>query len=187
MSPLNRRTRRSSTAFTSKRVGASLIELTAVIATNAVFVAVAVTLLIAHIRADREITERNDRRLQLAPLLDRLRSDLRAAESAEFADQGLTLATFAGGEIRYERRDGIWQRLQRPGGARNAGDAPLEFAGAFKLPKGTKLAMTPAGAAEGDLVRLEWRLPPQVRLPNREPPPAAELVVRIGSDRRLLQ
>lgn len=162
------------------RRGLSLLEMTAVIAVNAVLVAVALSLIMTFVRADDQMATRSDRRLQLSPMMRQARTDLRAAATVRVEDGELIVATPEMKEIRYRRRGDGWVRTI----ATDDGDS--ETSGAYRLPAGTKLAMTPASAAAGEVVRLEWRLPPAVDLPNREPPPANELVVAVGSDGRLL-
>ena len=93
-------TRRVSTVSREVRRGMSLIEIVAVMAANFAFVAAAVSLLLAHIRADRELTERLNRRLELAPIIASLRDDLRAANRATFDDQTLALEISEGETIR---------------------------------------------------------------------------------------
>ena len=162
------------------RNGLSLLEMAAVIAVNAVLVAIALSLIMTFVRADDQMATRSDRRLQLSPLMRQVRTDLRAAAAVRVEDGELTMETPKRKLIRYRRRGDDWVRAI----AANNGDG--ETAGVYRLPAGTKLAMTPESAAAGEVVRLEWRLPSAVELPNREPPPADELVVAVGSDGRLL-
>lgn len=158
----------------------SLLETVVVMGANAVLVAAALSLLMTYIRADRQLAARDDRGLQLAPMMKQVRNDLRGAQAARWNDQILTLQMLAGDEVSYREREGTWQRL------RSAENAAAELAGAYRLPIGSQLAMSPADAAAGDVVRVEWSTPAEVALPNRPLPSAEELVVAVGSDGRLL-
>lgn len=164
----------------ASRRGISLLELTAVIAINAVLIGAALSLIMTFVRADDQMATRSDRRLQLSPMMRQVRTDLRAATAVRVEDGELTMETPKRKLIRYRRRSDDWVRTI----ATDDGDS--ETAGVYRLPAGTKIAMTPKSAAAGEVVRLEWRLPSAVELPNREPPPADELVVAVGSDGRLL-
>jgi type II secretory pathway component PulJ len=157
----------------------SLLETVAVMGANVVLVAAALSLLMTYIRADRQLAARDERMLQLSPMMKQVRDDLRGAETAHFSDQTLTLQMLAGGEASYHEHDGAWQRLRSENGA-------AELAGAYRLPAGSQLAMSPTDAAAGDVVRVEWSMPAEVALPNRPLPPAEELVVAVGRDGRLL-
>lgn len=158
----------------------SLLELVAVMGANVILVAAALSLLLTYIRADRQLAARDDRMLQLSPMMKQVRDDLRGAERAHFSDQTLTLQMLAGGETSYHEHDGAWQRLSY------AENGAAELAGAYRLPEGSQLAMSPADAAAGDVVGVEWSTPAEVSLPNRPLPPAEELVVAVGRDGRLL-
>jgi type II secretory pathway component PulJ len=158
----------------------SLLEVAAAMGANVVLVAAALSLLLTTIRADNQLAARDDRRLQLAPMLRQVRDDLRAAASARFEGETLVLPIAAGGEVRYSRQGEAWQRQII------AADAAEEVAGVYRLPEGASIAMTPVEASAGEVVRVAWSLPPEIELPNRPLPPAEEIVVAVGRDRRLL-
>lgn len=163
-----------------RRRGMSLLETVTVMGANVVLVTAALSLLMTYIRADNQMAARDDRMLQLAPLIKQVRDDLRGAERANYNEQTLTLQMLDGNQITYAERDGAWQR-------QISADNPSEdVVGSYRLPQGSKLVMVPADAASGDVVRVDWSMPPEVSLPHRLDPPVEELVVTVGRDGRLL-
>src|SRR5688500_1024246 len=96
---LAKTTSRDRSHVATARRAASLIEAVAVMGANVVLIAAALSVLMTYIRADRQLAARDDRALQLAPMMHQVRDDLHAAQSAHFDDQTLTLQMSAEGEI----------------------------------------------------------------------------------------
>jgi hypothetical protein len=173
--------------FAARR-GLTLIEMVAVMGANVVLMAAAIAALMAMSRADRNFDGRLAEIRALAPLADRLREDVHAAARVRWndAEQTLYLNAAAGGPwIAYRGEVDRWER--RVADVED-GAADGELSSVYRLPEGHKVnvAVEPAEAATGELVRLRWHIDPEEERPDRELPSAIEMVVTVGRDERLL-
>jgi hypothetical protein len=163
----------------------SLMELMAVMSANAVLMAAAIAALMAISRADRQFARHLDESQALAPLLDRLFDDIHAARSVRWEEAEQTLYLEGSGKdapITYRGELNRWVRRlsQQP----NAPEGVITSV--YRLPKRVQVAVEPAEAAAGELVRIAWRTKPDKSRPDRLPPLPTEIVVAVGRNERLL-
>ena len=170
----------------SRRRGATLIELLAVTAISALLVSTAVAALLSLKRADTWYADRTNVQPVLAELAGRLRRDLRAAERFTWNIDGQTLQiTLPGGAaVEYQTGPGRWERRRLAADAA-AGDGGT-LAAAWRLPPRVNCTVTPATCDAGTLVRIELRQSPRRSPAAQDRPIAVEVVAAVGRDLRLL-
>lgn len=173
----------------TRRRGMTLIEVCAVMAANAILIAVVLSALFALGRADRRSAERVHQQRGLAPLATRLRSDLHASQAVRWndAEQTLQLTTFDDDTITYARVDDRWERRLAPSGeSSGTGKAAGELAGAFPIPRELTPTILPAAAAAGEQLRIVWNAAEDAEHDRPLVPTPPEWSVTVGRDERLL-
>lgn len=166
--------------------GISLIELLAVMGANVVLIAAAISVLVTVGHADRQFARRMNDSLAVNAMLDRLRADVHAASALRWdaTSKTLHLPSAGGAATTYRRIVDRWER--RTITSEDIADAKGDLTAAFRLPADVAVAVEPADAAAGELVHVTLRLTPKEPRPDRQPPLAAEMVVAVGRDARLL-
>jgi type II secretory pathway pseudopilin PulG len=169
----------------------TLIEVMAVMGASAALMAAAIGVLLAMGRADRQFTRRSEDARQIATLFDRLRQDLHAADAVRWDEAAQTLELLAedGGVTEYRLapdRLERWRVAAEDAAADEKSPRSGKLTSAYPLPTGTHLTAEPASAAAGELVRITLPREQEEPRPDRQPPPAAELVAAVGSNARLL-
>jgi hypothetical protein len=144
---------------------------------NIVLMGFAITAIIALQRADRNQTDRADRRREVSQLVDRLRDDLHVANRLAWNqdDGSLQLTTSADGEVVYSRAGDRWRRVAGEGSSAD-----------YPLPPRLRWRVEPAQASPGELVRIQFYAKRQSLGDSQAETIHAELSAVIGRDGRLL-
>lgn len=164
--------------------GMTLIEVCAVMAANAILVAVIVSAFFALGRADRSYATRIEKLRGATELSARLREDLHAAESLAWDDAAgnLRLTTPTGDTMVYVRGDDRWElRIATPAES-DAG----ELTAAFRVANQLSLSFTPAAATAGEQIRVIWRAERDADRNRPALPTPPELSVTLGRDQKVL-
>ena len=164
--------------------GMTLIEVCAVMAANAVLVAVILSALFALGRADRSYATRVDKFRGVAELSTRLRDDLHAAQALAWDEAaGRLRLTMADQAVVYVREKDRWER--RSTSTADAATAD-ELTAAYRIPRQLQATITPAAAAAGQQVRLVWSAERDADRDRPALPTPPELSVTLGRDERIL-
>ena len=155
--------------------GMTLIEICAVMAANAVLVAVILSALFALGRADRSYATRVDKLRGVAELSTRLRDDLHAAQSLAWDEAaGRLRLTMADQAVVYVREKDRWERRStstaEPCHQRRTLSRTSELTAAYRIPRQLQATITPAAATAGQQIRLVWSR--RTRRRTRSPCPA---------------
>lgn len=175
--------------------GMTLIEVCAVMAANAILVAVILSALYALGRADRSYATRVEKLHGVNELSNQLREDLHAALSLAWNEDAgrLSLVLPDEGLVVYARQNDRWERRTRPSdnvaasqpeqnGKPGAGD----LAAAFRVPSQLKATITPATATVGAQIHVVWRAKLDADRDRPSLPTPPELSVTLGRDERVL-
>lgn len=167
-------------------LGITLIELLAVMGANAALVAAAISVLVAVGHADRQSTRRTNDSQAVSAMLNSLREDVHAASALRWDKEAATLhlASTGGAATAYRRDADRWER--RSITSEDVAAEKRELTSAFRLPADMAVAFEPTAAAAGELVHVTLRITPEEPLPDRQSVLAAEIVVAVGRDERLL-
>lgn len=165
--------------------GMTLIEVCAVMAANAVLVAVILSALFALGRADRSYSTRVDKLRGVAELSTRLRDDMHAAQTLAWDDAaGALRLTMADDQaVVYTRENDRWERRSTPTADAAAAD---ELTAAYRVPHQLQATITPAEATAGQQVRLVWSAEHDADRDRPALPTPPELSVTLGRDERIL-
>lgn len=185
----------SNAARRRSSAGMTLIEVTAVMAANAVLVAVILSALFALGRADRSYSVRVEKLRGVAELSTRLRDDLHASQTLAWDETaGALRLTMADDQtIVYTRENDRWERRSAPidntassepqkNEESNAGD----LTAAYRVPSQLSATITPAAATAGEQVKLVWRAQHDADRDRPTLPTPPELSVTLGRDERIL-
>jgi hypothetical protein len=165
--------------------GMTLIEVCAVMAANAVLVAVILSALFALGRADRSYSTRVDKLRGVAELSTRLRDDLHAARTLAWDEAaGALRLTMAGDQaVVYTREEDRWERRSTSTADVAAAD---ELTAAYRVPHQLQATITPAEATAGQQIRIVWRAENDADRDRPALPTPPELSVTLGRDERIL-
>jgi hypothetical protein len=165
--------------------GMTLIEVCAVMAANAVLVAVILSALFALGRADRSYSTRVDKLRGVAELSNRLRDDLHAARTLDWDEAaGALRLTMADDQaVVYTRENDRWERRSTPTADAAAAD---ELTAAYRVPRQLQATITPAAATVGQQIRLVWSAEHDADRDRPALPTPPELSVTLGRDERIL-
>ena len=161
----------------------TLIEVCAVMAANAILVAVILSALFALGRADRSYATRVDKLRGVAELSTRLHDDLHAARTLAWDEAvGVLRLTMADDEsVVYTHEGDRWER-------RSTADAAAadELTSAYRIPRQLQATITPASAAAGQQIKLAWKVEHDADRDRPALPTPPELSVTLGRDERVL-
>jgi hypothetical protein len=163
----------------------TLIEVCAVMAANAVLVAVILSALFALGRADRSYSARVDKLRGVAELSTKLRGDLHAAQTLAWDEiAGALRLTMADDQaVVYTREKDRWERRSTPTADAAAAD---ELTAAYRVPHQLQATITPAEATAGHQIRLVWKAEHDADRDRPALPTPPELSVTLGRDERIL-
>jgi hypothetical protein len=178
----------------------TLIEVCAVMAANAVLVAVILSALFALGRADRSYSARVDKLRGVAELSTKLRDDLHAAQRLAWDEiAGALRLTMAGDQaIVYTRENDRWERRSTStadavaaAGATAENEKDIEpgadeLTAAYRVPHQLQATITPAEATAGQQIKLVWRAEHDAARDRPALPTPPELSVTLGRDERIL-
>ena len=166
-------------------LGMTLIEVCAVMAANAILVAVILSALFALGRADRSYATRVDKLRGVAELSTRLRDDLHAARTLAWDEAaGVLRMTMADDEsVVYTHEGDRWERRSiSTADAAAAG----ELTSACRIPSQLQATITPAAAVAGQQIKLAWKVERDADRDRPTLPTPPELSVTLGRDERVL-
>ena len=174
--------------------GMTLIEVCAVMAANAILVAVILSALYALGRADRSYATRVEKLRGVSELSNQLREDLHAAQSLAWNDAGeLSLVLPDEGLVVYARQNDRWERRTRPSDdaaasqpEQNGTPGAGYLTAAFRVPSQLKATITPATATVGAQIHVVWRAEHDADRDRPSLPTPPELSVTLGRDERVL-
>jgi hypothetical protein len=174
--------------------GMTLIEVCAVMAANAVLVAVILSALYALGRADRSYATRVDKLRGVAELSTRLRDDLHAAQTLAWDEAaGRLQLTMADDQaVVYTREKDRWERRSTPTAdaaaenETNVEPGADELTAAYRVPHQLQATITPAAATAGQQIKLVWRAEHDADRDRPALPTPPELSVTLGRDERIL-
>jgi hypothetical protein len=163
----------------------SLIEVVAVMAANAILVAVVLSALFALGRADRSYATRVDNLRGVAELSTRLRDDVHAARTLAWDEAaGALRLTMADDQIVvYTRENDRWERRSTPTADAAAVD---ELTAAYRIPRQLHATITPAAATAGQQIKIVWSAEHDAARDRPTLPTPPELSVTLGRDERIL-
>ena len=169
----------------------TLIEVCAVMAANAVLVAVILSALYALGRADRSYATRVDKLRGVAELSTRLRDDLHAAQTLAWDEAaGALRLTMADDQaVVYTREKDRWERRSTSTADAAADDDAAtadELTAAYRIPRQLQATITPAAATAGQQIRLVWSAEHDAARDRPAMPTPPELSVTLGRDERIL-
>ena len=161
----------------------TLIEVCAVMAANAILVAVILSALFALGRADRSYATRVDKLRGVTELSTRLRDDLHAARTLAWDEAaGVLRLTMADDEsVVYTHEGDRWER-------RSTADAAAadELTSAYRIPSQLQATITPVAAVAGQQIKLAWKVERDADRDRPALPTPPELSVTLGRDERVL-
>jgi len=162
----------------------TLIEVCAVMAANAILVAVILSALFALGRADRSYATRVDKLRGVAELSTRLRDDLHAARTLAWDEAaGALRLTMADDEsVVYTHEGDRWERRSTS----NNDPVANEHTAAFRMPSQLQATITPAAAVAGQQIKLAWKVERDADRDRPALPTPPELSVTLGRDERVL-
>jgi hypothetical protein len=178
----------SNAARRRSRFGMTLIEVCAVMAANAVLVAVILSALFALGRADRSYSARVDKLRGVAELSTRLRDDLHAARTLAWDETASALRlTMAGDQaVVYTREEDRWERRSTPTVDAIVAAGADELTAAYRVPHQLQATITPAAATAGQQIKLVWHAEHDAARDRPALPTPPELSVTLGRDERIL-
>ncbi len=169
--------------------GMTLIEVCAVMAANAVLVAVILSALFALGRADRSYATRVDKLRGVAELSTRLRDDLHAAQALAWDEAaGRLQLTMADDQaVVYSRESDRWERRSTPTAdqAEDVEQGVGELTAAYRIPRQLQATITPATAVAGQQIRIVWSAEHDAERDRPTLPTPPELSVTLGRDERI--